>query len=155
MGTNSIIVDVVVIVIIIGSYLFGKYVTPRLSEDTKSMIENAVSELSIIATYADKFVVWAREFLKDKKGSEKMAEVIAKLQAVAEKYDIDMTEDEIKAIAQTAYENMMGKGTTDVQTIVEQAIEPLKVIAVSTSTTTPEGEQIAMLGDDTKVIKEE
>lgn len=154
MGTN-IIVDVVVIAVIIGSYLFGKYVTPKLSDDTKNMIENAVSELSFIATYADKFVRWAREFMKDKKGSEKMEEVIAKLQEIADKYDIHMTEDQIKAIAQTAYENMMGKGAADVQTIVEQAIEPLKVIAVATPATTPEGEQIAMLGDDTKVIKED
>ena len=42
-------------------------------------------------------------------GSDKMFAVVAQLQKIAKKYDIDMSEDEIKAIAQKAYDNMKSK----------------------------------------------
>jgi Na+/phosphate symporter len=146
----NIIIDIVVVAVIVGSYLIGKYITPTLSDNTKTELENAANELSIIVTYADKFVVWAREFMKESKGTEKMDEVISKLKEIADKYSIDMTEDQLKAIAQTAYENMMGTNSNDITSIVEQAIEPLKINTVST--TTEYGDNVELLGNDTKIV---
>jgi hypothetical protein len=88
--------------------------------------------------------------MKESKGTEKMDEVISKLKEIADKYSIDMTEDQLKAIAQTAYENMMGTNSNDITSIVEQAIEPLKINTVST--TTEYGDNVELLGNDTKIV---
>lgn len=157
--TGNFIVDIIVIVVIIGSYMFGKYVTPRLSQDTKQLIENGIAEVSFIASFAEKFVVWAREFMKDSKGSEKMNEVVKQLEDVADKYGINMTKDQFKAIAQTAYENMQLTGNNKTLTpeeIAATAVESIKVVTVERQQTTedPTAGKVEMLDDTTKVIKE-
>lgn len=108
MGQN-IIVDTILIVLIVGSYIIGKYVMPGATPETKDLIRNAATELEFMATFATKFVIWAKEFMKDKPGAEKMNEVVKQLEDIANKYNINLTTDQLKAIAQTAYENLMGE----------------------------------------------
>ena len=54
-----------------------------------------------------KFVVWAREFQKQASGPDKMEMVVEQLKAVAKEAGWNVTEDQLRAIAQAAYENMM------------------------------------------------
>lgn len=159
-SSGNFVVDLIVIVIIVGSYLIGKYVTPNLPEDTKKAIAAAVSELTFMANFADKLVIWARDFLKDSKGSEKMNEVLKQLEELADKYNIDMTKEQLTAIAQTAYNNMMAKDAaakTDAAAVATEAIKAIvieKPVAVGEVLTDPNVGTVAMLDDNTKVIKE-
>lgn len=149
---GNLIVDIVVIVLIVGSYLFGKYITPNLSDEAKNLIENGAAEFSLITSFADKFVVWAREFMKDSKGSEKMEEVVKQLEQIAEKYNITMTEDQLKAIAQTAYENMIGT-TKSAEEVANQTIQA--IVVEKQTAVDPSVGNVEMLDESTKVIKED
>ena len=76
----TIITDVIIIVIMVLSYIYGRYISPRLHPGAVDQTKKALDELTLVANYADKFVIWAREFLKNKPGTEKMDEVLSKLQ---------------------------------------------------------------------------
>lgn len=90
------------ILVLIGSYLVGKYILHNPSEN----IQDITAKINIIIQYADKFVSWAKYFMKNSSGSEKMNEVVKQLKAIADKYNLDISENEIKAIAQKAYDKM-------------------------------------------------
>lgn len=84
---------------------------------------------NLIIQYAEAFVSWARQFKSDLSGKEKMNAVIEKLTYVANKYDIDITEEEIRAIAQKAYDSMKNKddvvklvSTTGINTYVTEIL---------------------------------
>lgn len=84
---------------------------------------------NLIIQYAEAFVSWARQFKSDLSGKEKMNAVIEKLTDVANKYDIDITEEEIRAIAQKAYDSMKNKddvvklvSTTAINTYVTEIL---------------------------------
>lgn len=84
---------------------------------------------NLIIQYAEAFVSWARQFKSDLSGKEKMNAVIEKLTDVANKYDIDITEEEIRAIAQKAYDSMKNKddvvklaSTTGINTYVTEIL---------------------------------
>jgi ATP phosphoribosyltransferase len=121
-------------------------------DEAKTLIENGAAEFSLIANFADKFVVWAREFMKDSKGSEKMEEVVKQLEQIAEKYNITMTEDQLKAIAQTAYENMIGT-TKSAEEVANQTIQA--IVVEKQTAVDPSVDNIEMLDESTKVIKED
>ena len=101
--SNDLVVLVIQIVVLVGAWLFGKYVTPNIPKDTITTVTN---KINLIVQYADQFVSWAKQFLQDKSGPEKMDEVIIQLKKIAERYGIDITEEEIRAIAQKAYDTM-------------------------------------------------
>lgn len=89
-------------------FLFGKYLGSNntvVTEVTET-IADAISKMDFIVKYADMFVAWARQFMQDKTGKEKMEEVVEQLSIIAERYGIDMTETEIQAIAQKSYDSM-------------------------------------------------
>ena len=87
---NTIIICAVQLVAAIAAFLVGKYVFPEVKEYIPEVMEN----LAIIERWAEKFVRWAKEFRKDKPGEEKMDEVVKKLQEIAEKAGLDITEDQ-------------------------------------------------------------
>ena len=64
---------------------------------------------NLIIQYAEAFVSWARQFKSNLSGNEKMDVVIEKLTNVADKHNVDISEDEIRAIAQKAYDTMKNK----------------------------------------------
>lgn len=82
-----------------GAFCIGKYVFPKMPKSVKDKMEDLME-------WAAKFVVWAREFLKEESGEEKMDAVIAQLKRIADEAGIEVTEEQLKAIAQTAYEAM-------------------------------------------------
>lgn len=83
----------------VAAFLVGKYVFQRVPQDMKD-------KLVILADWATKFVVWAREFMDKKTGAEKMAAVVEQLKRIADEAGIEVTEEQLKAIAQAAYEAM-------------------------------------------------
>jgi len=97
---KDIILQTVALLVSVGAFLLGKYVFPNVPK-------TVAAKLRELAAWADKFVVWAREFRKQDSGHDKMEMVVEQLQAVAKEAGWDVTEDQLRAIAQTAYENMM------------------------------------------------
>lgn len=102
----SILFSLIELIILIGSFLMGKYVFPNVPKET---ITEITAKINIIVDYADKFVAWAKQFMSNATGQDKMNEVVKQLINIAERYDLDITETEIRAIAQKAYDNMKTK----------------------------------------------
>ena len=71
--------------------------------------KDVVMKTSLIIQYAEAFVSWARQFKSNLSGNEKMDVVIEKLTNVADKHNVDISEEEIRAIAQKAYDTMKNK----------------------------------------------
>lgn len=100
------------------AFLAGKYIFPKIPQDVKE-------KLATLSTWAADFVVWAKEFMKSSSGEEKMAAVVEKLEEVAKEMGWTVTEDQLKAIAQSAY-NAMKAGEKEQQT----AATPLEAVTV-------------------------
>ena len=111
---ENIIFNAVLLLISIGGFLLGKFIFPNVPK-------SVADKLRQLAAWADKFVVWAREFRKQDSGPAKMEMVVEQLKAVAKEAGWDVTEDQLRAIAQTAYENMM-KGAAEAQQTQEPAL---------------------------------
>ena len=111
---ENIIYNAVLLLISIGGFLLGKFVFPNVPK-------SVADKLRQLAAWADKFVVWAREFRKQDSGTAKMEMVVEQLKAVAKEAGWDVTEDQLRAIAQAAYENMM-KGAAEAQQTQEPAL---------------------------------
>ena len=111
---ENIIFNAVLLLISIGGFLLGKFIFPNVPK-------SVADKLRQLAAWADKFVVWAREFKKADSGHDKMEMVVEQLKAVAKEAGWDVTEDQLRAIAQTAYENMM-KGAAEAQQTQEPAL---------------------------------
>lgn len=110
---ENIIFNAVLLLISIGGFLLGKFVFPNVPK-------SVADKLRQLAAWADKFVVWAREFRKQDSGTAKMEMVVEQLKAVAKEAGWNVTEDQLRAIAQAAYENMM-KGAAEAQQPQETA----------------------------------
>lgn len=91
------------LIIALVSFLIGKFLLPHLPKDTADAIK---SKLELIATFATQYVHWAEKFMDGSNGAEKMAAVVGNLKEVAEKYGFQATDQQLTAIAQTAYEKM-------------------------------------------------
>lgn len=72
----------------------------------KNSTQDILNKTNLIFQYAGAFVAWAKQFKSTLSGSEKMDLVVEKLIDIANKNDIDITEIEIKAIVQQAYNTM-------------------------------------------------
>lgn len=110
---NDIIMQAVALLVSVGAFLLGKFVFPNVPK-------SVADKLRQLAEWADKFVVWAREFRKQDSGPAKMEMVVEQLKAVAKEAGWNVTEDQLRAIAQAAYENMM-KGVAEAQQPQETA----------------------------------
>ena len=102
MSTELIAIGIQAIIIGV-SYCVGRYLLPKMSVET---LDSVRAKIDILITYADSLVVWARKFMDGSKGAEKMAVVVGQLRVVAQRYGIETTDQELTAIAQTAYESM-------------------------------------------------
>lgn len=98
----------------LGAFLLGKYVFPNIPQ-------TVTDKLASLSEWAAQFVEWAKEFKKGQTGEEKMAAVVEQLKKIADEAGLNVTEEQLKAIAQTAY-NAMKAGEK------ENAAEPLEAV---------------------------
>lgn len=110
---SNLLVLIAQIMIFIGSliYVFFKPGATNPNIGTEA-IDIVISKTNLIISMADSFVAWARQFMKNNTGSEKMDEVVKRLTQIAERNNIDITKEEIQAIAQKAYDSMMAAEAT-------------------------------------------
>lgn len=125
---NNIIYAAVYFGVTLAAFLLGKYVFPKVPQ-------NVTDKLASLSAWAAEFVVWAREFKKSQTGEEKMAAVVEKLKEIADEMGINVTEDQLKAIAQSAYESMKA-GEAETATPLEAvAAVPAATVVINTTGT--------------------
>lgn len=100
--------------ITVAAFVVGKYVFPNLPK-------NVTDKLTTLSQWAAKFVEWAKEFMKKQTGEEKMAAVVEKLKEIADEAGIEVTEDQLRAIAQSAY-NAMKAGEKEAEDAAGEAL---------------------------------
>ena len=105
---NDITLLAVQLGIAVAAFVAGKYVFPKVPK-------TVTDKLNMLSQWAAQFVVWAKEFMKKQTGEEKMAAVVEKLKEIADEAGLDVTEDQLKAIAQSAY-NAMKAGEKEAET---------------------------------------
>ena len=111
---NDIIILAVQLGITVAAFVVGKYVFPNLPK-------NVTDKLTTLSQWAAKFVEWAKEFMKKQTGEEKMAAVVEKLKEIADEAGIEVTEDQLRAIAQSAY-NAMKAGEKEAEDAAGEAL---------------------------------
>lgn len=110
---NDIILLAVQLGIAVVAFAAGKYIFPKAPK-------NVADKLDMLSQWAAQFVVWAKEFMKEQTGEEKMAVVVEKLKEIADEAGLGVTQDQLKAIAQSAY-NAMKAGEKGVGTDTDNA----------------------------------
>ena len=96
---NDIIFAAINLGIAVAFFVLGKYVYPKIPK-------TITDKLFELGQMAEKFVVWAREFMKSSTGAEKMEKVVEMLKEVAEEAGLKVTDEQLQAIVQAAYEAM-------------------------------------------------
>lgn len=126
---KDVIFSIIYCAVTVGAFCVGKYIFPNIPASVKDKLEN-------LAEWAAKFVVWAREFKKTESGKEKMEAVVKQLKEIAAEAGLDVTEDQLKAIAQTAYEAMKAGETEAQPEQILKAIEAqtMPTVVINTGT---------------------
>ncbi len=121
---NNIIILAIQLAVAVGAFALGKYVFPNIPK-------NVSEKLQELSGWAAQFVVWAREFMKTSTGKEKMDKVVEQLKKIADEAGLKVTEEQLRAIAQTAYEAMMAGTKEAGQTTEASQTEPATVPAIT------------------------
>ena len=138
---NDIIMLAVQLGIAVAAFVVGKYVFPNLPK-------NVTDKLTTLSQWAAQFVVWAKEFMKKQTGEEKMAAVVEKLKEIADEAGIEVTEDQLRALAQSAY-NAMKAGEKEAAAAEPQALEAVQVPTVNIYTAAaPTDQKVAVATDE-------
>lgn len=127
---KDVIFSIIYCLVTVGAFCAGKFIFPKIPARVKD-------KLTDLAEWAAKFVVWAREFLKTESGEKKMAAVVEQLKKIAEEAGLDVTEEQLKAIAQTAYEAMKaGEAEAQPAQLLEAITAPtMPTVVINTGTT--------------------
>lgn len=137
---NDIIILAVQLGVMIAAFVVGKYVFPNIPKDV-------ADKLKVLSAWAGQFVVWAREFMQSATGEEKMDKVVEMLKEIADEAGIKVTEDQLRAIVQAAYESMKaGESDADVLAAEYHKIGDREYAKGSTVIINAQG--IAQIGDD-------
>ena len=103
MDNVNMIILIIEFAVLAVSIFIGRNIVSKVSADD---ITNTVNKINLVIDYADKFVSYAKQFMQEDSGEQKMNKVVGLLKSVANKYNVDISEVEIRAIAQKAYDNM-------------------------------------------------
>lgn len=137
---NDIIILAVQLGVTVAAFVVGKYLFPNVPK-------SVTDKLTTLSQWAAQFVVWAKEFMKKETGEEKMAAVVEKLKEIADEAGIEVTEDQLRAIAQSAY-NAMKAGEKEAAAAEPQALEAVQVPTVNIYTGTAPAEQKVAVATD-------
>lgn len=85
------------LVIAIVTFLLGKYVFPAIKKSDK---------MSDIVSWVYKFVISAKNQFGDDKGETKREYVTKQIKILCEKYKIELTDEQIRALIEDAYDMM-------------------------------------------------
>lgn len=97
---NDIIFYAIQLVIAVVAFLLGKYVFPTVKDAILG------SNFSGLVTWVYKFVVSAKNQFGDNTGEKKLQYVTTQVKKMCEKYKIDLTDEQIRALIEDAYTEM-------------------------------------------------
>ena len=117
MQNMNILLPVIELLIIIVSFCIGRYILPKYKSNIKT-----TNDFALILNYAESFCAYARQFLTNYSGSEKMNIVVEKLDYICKKQGINIDEEILRAIAQKAYDAMIA-GEKSSKNITEATTE--------------------------------
>ena len=120
---NEIIFLAVQLGVAVAAFLIGKYVIPNVPK-------TAADKLNELSGWAAQFVVWARQFMQSSTGEEKMEKVVEMLNEIAVESGISVTEEQLKAIVQNAYEAMKA-GEKELEAITMPVVQEAETAAAS------------------------
>lgn len=115
--TMLFIIEIVVVAL---AFLIGRHLLPKY----KSTIQNASAQFEVLLKYAESFCAYARQFLTDYSGSEKMDSVVESLDAICKDLNIEVDEETLRAIGQKAYDAMV-TGENSAKVIIESTVDNL------------------------------
>lgn len=139
---NEVIYAAVYFAVTLGAFLLGKYVFPNIPK-------TVTDKLGELSEWAAKFVEWAKEFKKDKTGEEKMAAVVEQLKKIADEAGLNVTEDQLKAIAQTAYNAMKaGEKESTAEPLEALTATPAATVVINTTAPVTTTEKVAVATDN-------
>ena len=137
---NAILCTAIELIILIIAFFIAKY---GLKDALSDAVSKAYDQFDLLTDYAEAYVSWARQFMDSKPGHEKMNYVTNVLADLAAKLNIDISIEQIQSIVQLAYD-----------TIIKPDKKTDAIIAASSQIINEDGENIAILNDDIKVINE-
>ena len=98
---RSIIFLIIQFIFLIAAFIIGKLQSNGLIQP--ETIDDLSSKFYLFCNYADALILWAKQYMQDYTGPEKMEDVVYKLLSIADGYNINISEDEIRGIAQKEY----------------------------------------------------
>ena len=140
---NNIIILAIQLAVAVGAFTLGKYVFPNIPK-------NVSEKLQELSGWAAQFVVWAREFMKTSTGKEKMDKVVEQLKKIADEAGLKVTEEQLRAIAQTAYEAMMAgeKESNTAEPLKALTATPAATVVINTTAPVTTTEKVAIATDN-------
>lgn len=93
---------IIELVFLVVAFIIGKLQSNETIQP--ETIEDLSNKFYLFCNYADALILWAKQYLQNCTGSEKMDAVVHRLLSIANGYDINISEDEIRGIAQKEYD---------------------------------------------------
>ena len=140
---DNIIVLAIQLAVAVAAFALGKYVFPNIPKSVSEKLQE-------LSGWAEQFVIWAREFMKSASGKEKMDKVVEQLKKIADEAGLKVTEEQLRAIAQTAYEAMMA-GKKEGNTAEPQkalTATPTATVVINTTAPVTTTEKVAIATDN-------
>lgn len=100
---NNIIYYAISLVIAVVTFLLGKYVFPAVKQYIGELDAGTITG---IASWVYKFVVSAKNQFDDNCGEQKLQYVTEQVVALCDKYGVDLTDEQIRALIEDAYVSM-------------------------------------------------
>ena len=106
---SNIVSTIIEVVVLIAGFLCMKYI-PSVSKGTTNTTNNITTitaALDCVSKAAYSFVVWAKNKMTEQTGNEKFDFVVKQVIKFCEDKNIELTEEQVKAIVESSYEKMM------------------------------------------------
>lgn len=111
--TTEMIFSTINLVLLIAYVVYQKFILNKVSGDSITAVTETVDTMydlyqkfNIITDMAKKFVILAKTTFKDSSGEEKRDWVIEQLGKTCKMVDLVLTDEELKAINESAYDEM-------------------------------------------------
>ena len=140
---DNIIVLAIQLAVAVAAFALGKYVFPNIPKSVSEKLQE-------LSGWAEQFVIWAREFMKSASGKEKMDKVVEQLKKIADEAGLKVTEEQLRAIAQTAYEAMMAgeKESNTAEPLKALTATPTATVVINTTAPVTTTEKVAIATDN-------
>lgn len=140
---DNIIVLAIQLAVAVAAFALGKYAFPNIPKSVSEKLQE-------LSGWAEQFVIWAREFMKSASGKEKMDKVVEQLKKIADEAGLKVTEEQLRAIAQTAYEAMMAgeKESNTAEPLKALTATPTATVVINTTAPVTTTEKVAIATDN-------